>query len=85
MSRGISDRPAARRLAKAALSAVELVSDAVFVVDPSGIVLEANPAAASMFRGSGSDLQGLEIERLAPGVLQRERWTTTTALSSSPS
>ena len=71
MSRGISDRPAARRLAKAALSAVELVSDAVFVVDPSGIVLEANPAAASMFRGSGSDLQGLEVERLAPGVLQR--------------
>lgn len=75
MSRGISDRPTPRRLAKALQSAVDLVSDAVLVADPAGRVLEANPAAAAMFRGSRSDLPGFEIERLLPGVLQREAVT----------
>ena len=71
MTKGMSDRPTQRRLANAAQSALELVSDAVFVVDASGLVLEANPAAAAMFGTSRRDLAGSEVERLLPGLLQR--------------
>jgi two-component system cell cycle sensor histidine kinase/response regulator CckA len=71
MTKGISDRPTQRRLATAAQSALELVSDAVVVVDAAGVVLEANPAAASTFGASRRDLAGSEIERLLPGILQR--------------
>ena len=71
MPKGISDRPTERRLANAAQSAIELVSEAVFVVDASGLVLDANPAAAALFGASQRDLRGAGIDRLLPALLHR--------------